>query len=379
MARRPKITLSRKSSKLLEENSIGLETTNWNDVEDTEYAVYSTLRHYGYFYDGKVAAKWANTWVKANRSTADYKDFCAAEYWSISRTLSSLCKMHTNGAKFDKKRMAWIKVHVNEVIERGKDNIKNRTSSVVPIRRSPSEIIKERTNDFIAEIEDFIDQFSTESLTRAEIKEWSAYDLMKHQEVPYITAKAVHDYYQPLLAELEEVVKGTDRDLVEAYATLSTRARNAYLKLIKSIISDSDMYMNGKKAVRKPRAKKVYSAGVQTAHVKYCKSSKEFKLTSVNPLKLIGATEVYLFNTKYRNITYLVSDQKTGFSVKGTTIQGIDMEASYKKTLRKPELYFNDTLKATKLRMKKTLTALKTKSGTVNGRMGTDTILYKVY
>lgn len=373
------ITLSRKNSRVVEEKHIGQETTDWKDVKNMERAVYDCLRHYGYFYDAKDSANWAKTWVKANKSDAQYKNFCAAEDWYIPRTLGSLCKMMLNGAKFKKDRMDWITAHVNEVIARGKDNIKHKNVVALPTRRSPAEIVKERTSDFIGEIEGFIDDFMLGRMTKEEIKEWSAYEEMKRADVPYITAKSLHDYYIPLRNELDELLKGKSRDLLEAYQNMTVRERKAFRAIVHSIIEDANMYMVGKKAVRKPRAKKVKTAGAQVAHVKYKKEDKEFKLTSLTPDAIVGATELYLFNTKYRAMTYLKASKKTGFTVRGTTVQDVDLDSSYKKTIRKPAEFLGLTAKTTKTRVRKLLKELKTKQAAANGRIGEDTIIFKAY
>lgn len=380
MARRakvkPKINISRKASKLTEEKHVGRETTDWTNVTFLDVAVYETLRHYSYFYDTKEAVKWARTWVKNNRSDADYKFFCKAPDWSVSRTLCGLCRMIENGAKFDKKRMEWLNAQVDLVINKGKDHKAEVTTTH---KKSPAEIVKEHTSDFIAEFEEMVDDLVTKKITIKDNKEISPYDLMKAKDIPYVTAKALADYYTPVRKELEAVVNKTDKDLVEAYADMGTRLKNAYLLFLTKIVDDAEMYMNGKKAARKPRAKKVKSATAQVTSLKYQKEDKTSKLVSIDPSKIVGASEAFLFNTKYRTLSYLKSSSKKGFSVKGTTIQDVDLEASYKKTLRKPEEFFKANAKTTKARLKKAVNELKTKSSTTNGRCGADTILFKAY
>jgi len=179
--------------------------------------------------------------------------------------------------------------------------------------------------------------------------------------------------------EIKELVEEKTADLLEAYGYMGVRERKQYLKVIQGIIDDAEKYMASKKAVRKPRAKKTKTASQQTSKLKYAQDSAEYKVVSVDPTNIIMANEVYLFNTKYRTLTHLVSNAARGFEIKGTTIQNIDMEASSKKTLRKPDEVLTEFSKITKAKAKKTFTALKTKSAVPNGRVNEDTIILKVF
>jgi len=95
--------------------------------------------------------------------------------------------------------------------------------------------------------------------------------------------------------------------------------------------------MISKKATRKTRVKKVKSAGTQVSSLKYKKIDPDLKVTSVDPTRIIGASTVYLFNAKTRNLTKLETNKKTGFEVKGTTIQNVDIENCLTYNIRKPE------------------------------------------
>ena len=87
--------------------------------------------------------------------------------------------------------------------------------------------------------------------------------------------------------------------------------------------------------------------------IKYKLQDEKLKLVSIDPKDILGANELWIYNTKNRKIgKYFASniDPKgmgrdgTGLSIKGTTITGFDEKLSIQKTLRKPE----DSLKAFK-------------------------------
>lgn len=369
------VVVPRKSSKTSEEKHIGREITNWTNVTDVESAMRECLHHYNYFYDYKDAVKWTTSWIKKNMTKQDLAYYQKAEAWRTSITVGGICKMIENGAQFDDHRLNWLRKKVEEIIAVGK--AKKEDAPKVSTGRSPADIVKERTSEFIACVEEVIDMFGTD--TWVDWENYSVYNELKSIDAPYNTAKAVADYYIPLRDEIKELVEEKTADLLEAYGYMGVRERKQYLKVIQGIIDDAEKYMASKKAVRKPRVKKTKTASQQTSKLKYAQDSAEYKVVSVDPTNIIMANEVYLFNTKYRTLTYLVSNAARGFEIKGTTIQNIDMEASSKKTLRKPDEVLTEFSKITKAKAKKTFTALKTKSSVPNGRVNEDTIILKVF
>jgi len=110
----------------------------------------------------------------------------------------------------------------------------------------------------------------------------------------------------------------------------------------------------------------------------YQKECAEYKISSTSPAYIVGANEVYLFNTRTRVIKYLVASKRDGFTIKGTTVKDYDADLSFKKTLRKPEEMIKSINKSTKLRALKALKALKTKQNATDGRINADTIILKI-
>jgi len=364
---------------LSEERHVGRETVDWENVTDFELAFRDTLHHYGYFYDIKEGNKWAAEWVKKNYTKAKLADFKAAEPWRTSMTIYSMCKMMLNGATFDEKRMAWLKEGIDSTIAFGnqkRKDVKTNTNTTIQ-KKSPAEIVKERTSDFIAEIDAKLDAWTSGPLSDEE--DYSVYNELQKVDAAYNTAKGVLDYYTPQMEEIQELVSKKTDDLVEAYSHLTIKKRKELLSILKSIVSDAEKYMSAKKVTRKPRKKKAVSSAQIVSKVKYLKESTEYKVASVDPSDIIGAKVVWLFNVKYRTFTRLESESTSGMSIKGTTILNFDEDKSAKKKVRKPEEFLSKTTKTTKTKINKEFVDLKTKESVPNGRINADTIIYKVY
>lgn len=372
------------AAKVLEEKHIGAEITDWTKVTDIKSAMYQNLRHYNYFYDYKDAFKWAELWVKKNRGH-DLAFYKAAEEWRVNTTLGGLCKMHMAGAPFDEKRMKWINDKIDWVVAAGKSNAKTMEAALntKPVKTS-ADVLAEKIHDFIAEVEVVIDKYNSPKIL-VDGEDYSVYDELKKINAPKPLAQKVYDYYKPLYDEIEELMTKKTPDLVEGYRHLkSAKDKKDYLVFIKNIVDDCQKFMNAAtaaktRAPRQPGAKKKVSVEKLVARVKYQKDSAEYKLNSVDPANIIGATEVYLFNTKYRHLVQLIAASSEGFSVRGTTITNLREELCTRKTLRKPEEILTEIGKTTKARVNKVYTDIKTKAAAANGRLNEDTIILKAF
>jgi len=363
--------------RLQEEKHVGRETTDWADVTEDKMPrqILDTLRHYGYFYDKKHYVEWTTDWMKTNRPE-DLKDYKAAEDWRTSSTVAALCKMEMNGCQLPEQNKAFQITALDEIIEFGKTvKVEIDPNAPEPVKRkSPSELLGEKTNEFIGEIEGSIDEYTSGTLD----KDWSIYDVMIKDGSATQTAHDTIRHYKPVQEELRELVEDKTEDLIEGYSHMTPRKQKAFYKFICDLISDTEKFLLSKKATRKTRVQKLKPASKQVAKVLYLPSSSEYKIASVSPEKMVGADQVYLFNTKTRQMKYLVSDRRNGFEVKGSTISGFDVKNSFKKMLRKPEEFITVLAKASKSKALKELRTLKTKESETDGRINRDTIILKV-
>ena len=365
------------AAKLVEEGHIGRETTDWSSVPADTYEARTmeTMRHYGYFFDKKSYLAWTIAWIKDNRPE-DLKAYKAAEDWRTSSTLASLCKMERDGCVLSESAKSFIKTNLDTVVAYGKTvkSVIDPEASEPVKRKSPSELLGEKTNEFIGEIEGFVDEFTQGTLD----KDWSIYNEMIKLNSAAQTAHDTIKYYKSVQEELRELIEDKTEDLVEGYDNFTPKEQKAFYKFVSNIITDCEKFLVSKKATRKPRTKKATPAHKQVSKVLYLPSSPDFKIASVSPEKMVGADSMYLFNTKTRVMKYLVSDRRDGFLVKGSTVSGFCAERSFKKMLRKPEEYIALLGKGTKAKSLKELKALKTKESATDGRINRDTIILKV-
>ena len=99
---------------------------------------------------------------------------------------------------------------------------------------------------------------------------------------------------------------------------------------------------------------------------------------SVDPKGIIGASQLWAYNTKTRNLSVYHAVGNSGLSVRGTTITGFDTDASITKKLRKPDEQVKQVIHAGKVDLRNFMKCLTTKDSKATGRINADTILLRV-
>ena len=169
------------------------------------------------------------------------------------------------------------------------------------------------------------------------------------------------------------------QQLREGYGHLTKKDTKTYLEALETLHGACDVVIDAAKASRKPRKKAPPSKEKLIAKVQYKERDDKLQIVSVNPLELIGAKEVWVYNTKTRKLGKYIADDHATIQVKGTTLQFFDESKSIQKTLRKPDETLKEFKKATKVKLRKFLDEIKTTDIKLNGRLNADTVILKIY
>jgi hypothetical protein len=253
-----------------------------------------------------------------------------------------------------------VKKTVERPVEKPKPNIQDR--------------IADKASDTIGELDELIDKNG-----------WSidVYDWLTKKQVTPVTARKICDFFKPIADEAMALnharvisTKNIDKQLIEGYSHLTriqVRDRAAfYMKLI----VDCERFSDVAKKQKTPRRKKVVPVEKKLKGLKFQQESKEYKLVSIKPEKIIGAAELWAFNTKYRTLTVFNAAERSTLDVKGTTI--INYNEATSKTYRvgrKTEQHIATALKGAKRAVSKMLEELKTVG--LQHRINENTILLR--
>ena len=276
----------------------------------------------------------------------------------------------------------WLRARINEVIEQGRDDVDDSDSGIevkkdvyVP---SIQERLREVSLGMTEEIEAAIEAFQTDPET-FDPKAFKMLNLLKAKQAKAAHARIIRDFYARDLTELLELASGkADEQLKEGYSHRSKKQIKSFIAFLQEIESACNMLMQEAKVNKKPRAKKVVSKDKIIAKLKYKKSDEPLKLVSINPADIIGAQELWIFNSKTRKLGKYVAAEFQELGIKGTTITGFNEIKSVQKTLRKPAEQIKAFKEAGKVVLRKFLEEINAVDTKMNGRINEEIMLLKV-
>jgi hypothetical protein len=114
------------------------------------------------------------------------------------------------------------------------------------------------------------------------------------------------------------------------------------------------------------------------AKIKYCQEFADLKLTSVKPTDIIGAMQLWVYNTKTRKLGVYHAEDAGGLSIKGSSVVNFAENKSVQKKLRKPEVTLPDVLSGGKVFLRNVIENIRAVESALTGRLNADTILLKV-
>ena len=251
---------------------------------------------------------------------------------------------------------------------------KAREEAVKEVKKAKPKVsiqdrINEQVSGYIGEIEGKVDDFIGSDFK----DKYDCYAHLNNLGCKAVHARKMREFYMLCYNETVDVYNAEDDYLNEAWGHLKPKYHKKIMDFYGVIVDDIDRLIKNSTAQRKPRKKKTLSATRLVSKLKYENEHSDLKLVSINPEKIIGCSELWVYNTKYNKLgVYYAENSVRGLSVKGCTIQNFDSSISIQKTARKPE----DVLKTlTKRTLNKNLKQMKTKEQEVTGRINAQTIL----
>lgn len=324
---------------------------NWYGNQD-----YTKLRHYAVQYTNSI-----------NRSECLYALDKAADI--EIHYIGAIGRLILRDQYISEKHITLINKYLSDIQHKYSKKPSEKEKSPVEkvvIDKNPELIAK-----YGAEIDEQLDFYVLNKKS-----EFSMKNFLLQNNINSILSKKLGALYEPLLQEINSVVEGNDNELVDGYNNFSRWQIRKYATFIQDIINACNQHSESVKVKRTVRKVTVKPASVITAKVSYLKEYTELNLKSIFPSNIIGASELWVYNTKTRKLGVYYGADEGKLSVSGTTIINFDILKSVSKNLRKPEETFK-TMGATSKRAMsnwfKTITSkpLPLKTGRLNG----DTIL----
>jgi hypothetical protein len=247
----------------------------------------------------------------------------------------------------------------------------NEPSNVISIQ----ERVQNKVDYFIMELEGKFDDL----WHRASKEDFDPYTWMMENGVKPMHATKIAEYFRNRAREW--VIMIGDRKTDEYVKEANPRSHKEYLhgaNILALFMSDAERLAANKNAARKPRKKKAIPLEKKVAKLNYKKDDTDNKLTSINPVKIMGSEKLWVYNVKTRKLGVYIANDSAGLSVKGSTIENYKYSESISKTLRKPAEVLKRVLEGGKIVLRKVMGDINSKPSELTGRINKDTILLRV-
>ena len=351
------------------------------DEDRRDLALVVGFNWYNKFFSAKEAKGFLSDYARACGMIDQAAHIARVADNEVLTTLGWLSRMYARGLNLTSSEQESLK---NEISRLANSVAKPAvvSSDVVPEaanRPNIQEIMRERTREAGGEIEGWLDDFIQAGARGSDISVNSVGILSERNILPQHVS-ILTEVWKLKLGEFETVLSGSDDQLNEAYRHLNKTQLKSLVKFCEAVLASLNSYISVKKANKTPRKKKAISPEKVVAKLKYLRDFAELKLTSVAPKTLVGATEIWLYDTEKRKLHYYVADDHVGsMTVKGTTVIGFDATKSGVKTVRKPQDVLKKLMSSGKPASRKVFSEINAVHAQPNGRTNEAMIILKAY
>ena len=324
----------------------------------------------------------ALSWYAQNRDNKDATKY-VADYFkktlkiqapeslkTQASTFGFVCRIVSMGGILNAPNRLWFDKTIEEL--KNAEQPAAKTAKVANVL-SIQDHIKRKSSECIGELEGQIDELITTKFS-ANV---SPFAIMNTLEIKGAHTKFIIDYFKTRRAEYDDILTTTDSDVKEAYSNFTKVQLKKLVAYCDQVIVDGMRLAGDSVKSRKPRKRKAKSADQLVSKMNYAKDFAELKLVSIDPKTIVGANQLWVYNTKTRKLGCYNAEDAAGLSIKGSTIQNFAESKSIQKTLRKPAVTLPEVLKGGKVALRNVLTEIRAAEGVLTGRINNDTILLR--
>lgn len=362
---------SKARGKFLDEKYLGPEPVLDNPSNVELVKAYSW---FNYFYTSEDAKAFVLTYLRQIKYDKKKIKLVEKIRPDLLHNIGWNCRMVSNGSNLPDDVLATVKTKLDALIETESHKVVEETDEVAPkVVVSIQERISNKASELIGDLEEQVDIILLQGKNDFDPISW-----MKAKDIKPQIAQKIVDYYKPLYSEIYDALQGRDEQLKEAYSSWKKPKLKTYLEFIGNIVSSAESRTVVVRTSKKPRKKKEKPASVIVSKMKYKLEDTELNIKSVKAADIIGCQQLWVFNTKNRNLFVYNAVGPSGLNVKGTTIIGFDEKTSVAKKLRKPSVTVPQLIDAGKVTLRKVMENLTSKPKEANGRINSDMVLLRI-
>ena len=271
----------------------------------------------------------------------------------------------------------WIDAKLPELIEKGNEEIANKATKKKVVAIKPK-IVRNQLTDFLNAFDEMLDNL-VEGKKAGNVEGLLRQITMIPSELGEARSEIskVKDEYDELV-RVRKIKGGRsdwDEQLVEGYSHINTPQLRKIMAYFDEGLQSLDTFTASKRTVRR---KKPVDPRKIVARLRHLKADKDFNIASINPVDILGSTEVWVYDVKRKRLGLYMSENPGGLGVHGTSITGYDDKLSYEKTLRKPDEQLPLITKKSKKALHEQVGKIRGKQMKVKTRINPNMLLLKV-
>lgn len=234
--------------------------------------------------------------------------------------------------------------------------------------------LKEKACSVAGEIEGWIDDFFMDKkVTVKSVQDFI--QLFKSNDLKGPHMRHVQSCFERRTQEISDAMGG-HKDILEGWSNLSKPELKKFDQFLKNLSSACVMMNEVAKVERAPRKKKPVAIEKVVSKLKFKKEDPVLGIVSISPTSIVGAKELWCYNTKTRKLAHYKSSDNDGFGVKGIGIFNYSSESA-EKTLRKPAESLAEFKKASKVKLRTFLKELSTIDTPATGKFNEHCVLLR--
>jgi hypothetical protein len=335
----------------------------------------------------KIELSQALNWYSQNKTSKDSVKYIHTFFKKVHKldlnlehhknqptTFGYVCKIVLNGGYLPPENRSWFNEQVDEVLKNFNTKKKKTIQPTTEIEKpNIQDRIQESVSDILGQFEGSVDDYILSSFKTVPVPK-----AILHDKAKGVHARKIIDWAKKRKTEFEEVYTTEDKYIIEGYSNFSRLQIRRLIAYFQLIIQECSDIIGTSVKTRKPKKKKEKTQDQIVSKIKVCKEFPELNLKSLPPKDILGASQVWVYNTKYKKLG-VYNASIGGLYVIGASITNFDETKSTQKIVRKPLLTLPEVLKSSKTALKGFMTTIKSTENPLSGRLGEDTVILKVF
>jgi hypothetical protein len=275
------------------------------------------------------------------------------------------------GAKAPKANLEKLRVKI-EAIAASVDTV---TQSVISSGPTAPKVVERdpRLAQLIGVVDANLDDFGFSS--KKSFPEESMADALLKAGATNGQRQKVHEHFSRRILEYFQALNGV-KEIVEYYGGVPKKQ----LKKVYDWLTGkpSEDLVKAVRKTRKPRKTKAKSPATILKRFSFKASDDKLKIQSIDPEDILGAEQLWVFNTKTRKLGVFRAKDEKGLGVSRKSIDNYDEETSICKKIRKPETVVPGVKTAGKVALRHLLEEIRAVESPMRSRISDDVLLVRV-